>query len=742
MEIVTSCPMQVRGFVWQLKSGAFAQTIIAKATFLLEPGHAKLAPENDWVAIHEQDVFVQDEPHASLRAPSDHVPYKRRVDVMLVGHAYAPGKQPVRSLVTQLRVGEWAKAVEVVCDRGFRKTEDRFIEGPPFTKMSLDWTHAAGGPNTTNPVGRHIDSPADVLGLHALPNLQKPRTFVNKGFEGIVPIGYGPIAPTWRDRAVCVEHLEMPFSPVGWEKRPLPEHFDFDYFQSAPQDQQIAELRADETLVLEHLHPTHALLSTSLPSIVPRAVVHRASGEREDVTLVADTLWIDTDRGACCVVWRGTVGLYHADESGIIAVALIEKTEPTTHDAENDLLESIPDGLVEEDELTQMTMIAPFTKAKGPAMPFVQTTFPERAPTPVRSQDDGALPFGPSGLSVLPPAPIAMGQITLPAQSPTSSPTMPDGVLPPTPKTSIPNPPVPPLTPPTTSSVTEPSGQAAGQQNGLSRTNNVMNPAGSQADLRDTSNDLDAPTEPKREPLDVIWSDPEGVTRMRSSDTWKRCFAAQPVDIFDVLHKGPRTRAEQLESTLDAAFGAPRKFVAPSVVVSADLELPFDELEALKAAMSAAIPLITSKDEELRAAVALAKDFVQTPGLSPSPDVSASLTKRIREAFDKEKTSLPAEYLQVQMDRVLLLGRHHQRRDVFGETHVRALLWFAGENHPRIGYLPAHVAPDLPMWKRLKTRLLVEVHAAQDQFEEQTLALKIVAVARVGGRRSSEVLRD
>lgn len=718
MEIVTSCPMRVQGFVWQLKSGAFAQTIIAKATFVLDPGHAKLAAENDWVAIHERDVFVKDEHHEFLRAPSDHVPYKRRVDVMIVGHAYAPGKQAVRSIVTQLRVGGFSKAIEVVCDRGFRKSDERFIEGPHFTKMPLDWTHAAGGPDTTNPVGRHIDTPPDAIGLHSLPNLQKPRTFVNKGFEGIDPIGYGPIAPSWRDRALCVEHLQVPFSPTGWDKRPLPEHFDFDYFQSAPSDQQIAELRADETLVLEHLHPTHAHLTTSLPGIVPRAVVHRGSGEREDVALVADTLWIDTDRGLCSVVWRGTIGLHHADESGIIGVALLENAQPNAEDVESDLVESIPEGLIEEDELAQMTMVAPFAKAKGPAMPFVPANSPERAPTPVRSINDGALPFGPSGLSALPPAPIAMGQITLPAQSPTSSPTIPENAFSALADLPVPLPPAPSLVPRVTSAATEPSGQSAPRQNGLSRMNTAVEP--------------DAPTEPRREALQLLWSDAKSATRMRASEMWKRHFDEKCDDVFDVLQKAPRTKAENLPAELGAAFSASGKFVAPSVVIAADLELPFDELEALKAAMSAAIPVIEPRDEALRAAVAAAKDFVQTPGLSASPEVSASLTRRIQEAFVREKTALPADYLGVNMERVLLMGRHHQRRDVFGETHVRALVIFPGENAAYIGYLPAHVPADLPMWKRLRTRLLVEVHAAQDQFETQALALKIVAIARVG----------
>jgi hypothetical protein len=723
MKVVSSCPMDVDAFVWQLKSGAFAQTIIAKATFVLEPGHAKLAAQKDRVVVHDRDVFVKDDPQNILWAPTDKVPYKRRVDVLLVGHAYAPGKLPVRSLVTKLVVGSFSKAIEVVCDRGFRKPEERLIEGPHFTKMPLDWTRAAGGSNTSNPVGRSFDSAADVLGLHSLPNLQPPRTFVSKGSDPIAPIGYGPIAPTWQDRAVCVEHLGTKFSRADWDKQPLPEHFDFDYFQSAPSDQQIAELRPDEALVLQNLHHLHGYLETRLPGILPRAVVQRASGERDDVTFVADTLWIDTDRGICCVVWRGTIGLSHADEEGLIGVALVEPIETNEEPAEENVVETIPTGLVQEDELASMTMIAPFAKPKGETMPFVETNLPERSPTPVRSNDDGALPFGPAGLLGFPPAPIARGQITLPAQSPTSSPTIPGMTLEP-----APNPPAPSVAPSMVFAArSTPVATITAQS--------VLAPAWSIPDH-------DAPTIPTREVVQLLWVDLENKTRLRLVEAWKPFLQAENDDFFAVLRDAPRLNPNRLSEVFAAALNDEEKFVSPLAVIAGDLEFPFDELESLKAAMSAAIPLITSADEQLQEAVQVAKNFVQTPGLLAAPAVCEGLTERIRAALSKTKKGLPEDYLDTQMQRVLITGRHYQRCEVFGKTYLRAFLGFAAETAPQIAYVPAEAAKVLPMLKKLPTRLIVEVHPAQEQFEARTIALKVVAMSRVGLRKSPETFSN
>lgn len=754
MEVVSSCPMQTSGFVWQSSNGSFAQTVVVKATFVLEPGHAKLAPPKDWEAIHEQDRFVTDDGQGILLAPTDRVPYKQRVDLMLVGHAHAPGKQAVRSLVTKFVVGDFSKSIEVVCDRGFRSSDDRLLEGPPFTKMALDWSRTAGGPNTTNPVGMRFDAAPDALGLISLPNLQPPKTIITKRADTFSPIGYGPIPATWRERAKRLDHLASGFYPANWNERPLPEHFDYRYFQAAPQDQQIATMRPDELLVLENLHPVHAQLTTRLPGVCPRAVVHRASGEREDVNLVPDTLWIDADRGICCVVWRGSIGLRHSTEAGLIGVTL---TEPVTASSPEIVVETLPPGIVSEEELASMTMVAPFGgQPKAPAIPFVGTNNPERLANPVRSNDDGALPFGPSGLSRLPPAPIAMGQITLPVQNPTSAPTPPEIVLP-APTAAPPPAPMPPP-PPSISpaSTTVQSAWSAEPASGpptvrerraamtIATTNSTSTAASQEAPTtgkRVTFVETHGTMSVGRGPVQLLWFDAENMAGLGRGSSWSTSNffdGARDVSttddreaVFAALATAPRVNARGVDATFAGAMDNAGKFVPPMVLTSGELELPFDELEVLKAAMSTALALITAADEELKAAVSAAKDFVQMPGLSASPAVSAGLTARIREAFVKEKPAWGVEYLDTQLERVLLAGRHYQKREVFGEMCVRCLMWLPGETSELVGYLPAGASKKLPMWKRFRACVMAEVHPAQDQYETSSKTLKVVGLGRL-----------
>ncbi len=242
MDLVTLCPLATSKIVWQAHSGAFALTVIVKATFVLNPGMSTLASEQQPIA--ERCQFHDDDPRRGVHVPCEVVPYKPRADVVLVGRAYAPDKQSASSLVTRVVVGDMHKAIEM-------------------------------------------------------------------RFDG---------SSTWPGRTKGFGSLSTSSLADGWNNKPLPVKFDPRFFQIAPPDQQVAEIRPDERIILENLHPAHPQLVTSLPNLHPRAVADRATGEREEVKLVGDTLWIDTDRGVCCVVWRGRMGLRSREEAGRIAV--------------------------------------------------------------------------------------------------------------------------------------------------------------------------------------------------------------------------------------------------------------------------------------------------------------------------------------------------------------------------------------------------------------------------------------
>ncbi|MDC0749941.1 DUF2169 family type VI secretion system accessory protein [Polyangium mundeleinium] len=329
-------------FVWQPSAGAYAQTVVVKGTFRLLPGESTLAEAQE--------------------APTevDRAPYKRKADVVLVGHAYAPGKQPARSWMVRLVVGDLDKSIEVWCDRVIRWQDGALLEGPRVTKVPLTWERAAGGPETSNPVGMRFDAAPDRYDTVPIPNLQPPGMFVSSRADTFVPICFGPIAPEWPRASARLGRLAP-----GWEGRPFPERCDYEYFQVAPLDQQVAGIRPNERIVLENLHPEHPRLVTSLPNLRPRAVMDRATGEREEVQLFADTLWIDTDRGVCSVVWRGQVGLRHAAEARRIAVWL---EGMPLREAAREQQAGVDD---EGDVAATMTLVGPLERKAGPVLPFV-----------------------------------------------------------------------------------------------------------------------------------------------------------------------------------------------------------------------------------------------------------------------------------------------------------------------------------------------------------------------------------
>jgi hypothetical protein len=317
MDVISSGPLRATSVVWQPSAGRWALTVVCKATYRLEPIESPLAEAQE--APNEEDNFWDDDPARSLYAPSDLAPFKARADVLLVGHAFAPQGQPVRALVARLCVGEVDKSIEVWCDRAFG-SDGRPLEGPRFKAMSLRYERAAGGPDTSNPIGMRFNAPPDMYGSFAIPNLQPLGTHVGWKGDTFAPIGFGPLAPSWPGRAEKLYRSAAGFPHARWFERPLPEGIDLAYFNAAPADQQVGALRPNERLVLENLHRDHARLVTSLPGVRPRAVAERGGG-REEIQLVCDTLWIDSDRAICTLVWRGRIGLRDRREAGQILVS-------------------------------------------------------------------------------------------------------------------------------------------------------------------------------------------------------------------------------------------------------------------------------------------------------------------------------------------------------------------------------------------------------------------------------------
>jgi uncharacterized protein DUF2169 len=260
---------------------------------------------------------------------------------------------------------------------------------------------------------------------------------------------------------------------------------------------------------------------------------------------------------------------------------------------------------------------------------------------------------------------------------------------------------------------------------------------------------------PKLEPdgaIQLVFHDTESMPRIRRTPRWRTilldlekrppdpdledpAFAKDPAEvedrreIFEILARGAPAIAIEINEALIAAVRDDGKLVSPLLLVGGELQLPFDEIETLRATVTTVTPL-AGNDENLRASIEIARQFLAIPGLATAPAVAEGLTARIREAWSQGKRVVVPGYLDAQTERALTEQRHYQRRTVFGGTHLRALLHCGGQS-PIPAYLPESAAKVLPLYPRFKVRLVAEVHLQIDPYETNQAALRGLALARV-----------
>ncbi|XXT18667.1 DUF2169 domain-containing protein [Sorangium sp. So ce429] len=373
MDIASRGPVAVASLLWE-RNSSWVLTVICTATFDLVPGEAVLqsSPEPPI----ESDVPWEAPYARSLRAPTDLLPVKPNVDVLLTGHAHAPGGRPARSFVARLAVGSVDKSIEVFADRYFDPA-GALVEGRPFVRMPLVYERAAGGPGTWNPAGVVVGQ-RDAYGNVALPNLLPPRTqVVSADRLFIAPVGFGPLRPDWPSRVEKLGRRSPRDLPARWGGQSVPDDLPREYFNAAPADQQIEDLREGESLTLENLHASHPNLSCRLPRIRPTATLEGRSAPAM-ITLRCDTLRIDTDRATCTLVWRGHVPLRSRQETGRVVVALDEPE----HARRRPTFTSLERPLDETDASTATldgTFVPPGGNAPAAALPFAPA-----APSPPR----------------------------------------------------------------------------------------------------------------------------------------------------------------------------------------------------------------------------------------------------------------------------------------------------------------------------------------------------------------------
>lgn len=286
---------------------------VVKGTFDLSRGLA-LAEEQAPVAM--MDEYHGEPGQSSIRVAADIALVKPATDVLLLGHAYAPGGRPAFYTDVSLVVGPVHKVVRVFGDRTWMSSGVGYsISTPePFERVPLVWERAYGGTDATgdvpaaeprNPVGAGFRARDDgTLDGLPLPNLEDPYDPITSWKQRPAPAGFAPVAPHWEPR----RSFAGTYDAAWQEKRApyLPQDFDVRFFQVAPPGLVApGYLQGGEPVEVRGATPD-GLLSFRLPQVSVETT-YVVDGSRVVRPAPLDTVIIEPDAQRVILVWRSSL---------------------------------------------------------------------------------------------------------------------------------------------------------------------------------------------------------------------------------------------------------------------------------------------------------------------------------------------------------------------------------------------------------------------------------------------------
>jgi len=308
--------------------------VIVKGTFMIRPdGTTQPAPEQ--VPVRQELKHRGDPPSTSLLYESDLVLSKQNTDILLDGHAYAPGGRDASQVDVMMQVGKIKKIARVQGDRAWTPglLGLKLTDPLPFRKMPLTWERAFGGTDLIsenkklhdwdprNPVGAGFGVQAEHVVGRKAPNIEDPAHLVTSWKDRPRPIGFGPVARHWLPRRKYAGTYDE-----KWEKERqplLPRDFDERFNQIAPEDQQAQGfLKGGEPVELFNLSPS-GYLKFALPKVALRFETRIADAETEHRAAL-HTVLLEPDVPRVVMVWQTSVPC-HGKKLKIRSTEIIEK---------------------------------------------------------------------------------------------------------------------------------------------------------------------------------------------------------------------------------------------------------------------------------------------------------------------------------------------------------------------------------------------------------------------------------
>lgn len=304
------------------KAGSESLVVVVKATYRLPFAGEAIELMEQQVPIVLADTATGEPGLTAPEYECDFCLNKPRVDILLLGSAYAPKGIAALKVPVGLRVGTMLKTFNVVGKRTWVThllgTVAAASKPQPFTQQTVSYDVAYGGIETgpkqdrkravyaDNPVGCGYYPHTGFADGKPMPQTEMMNAPVKNPSGKYHPMSFGPLGRNWAQRVRYAgtydAHWEEEIFPF------LPPDFDERYFQSAPEDQQLPELTGGELVILANL--THPALTPSgrlefkLPDLSMSVKLIPKKGGQEVLSARADTLLIEPDKQRFSVVWR------------------------------------------------------------------------------------------------------------------------------------------------------------------------------------------------------------------------------------------------------------------------------------------------------------------------------------------------------------------------------------------------------------------------------------------------------
>ncbi len=344
-------------------SGDEFHVAVLRMTLAVSPD-GSLTPVTDQPDLVMVDEFLGERFHSSVKQESDLAPYKPWCDVIVIGDALAPGRQPMKRFETGIRITRRGESVlnKSLWVTGPRYWLKRFGRGwtltdpEPIARLPMRYEYAYGGECRIECADRAATQIKKKYRLTELQRRQHPAGFekapVAHSCCAANPIGIG-FAESWYLGAkkltrVPAPQIESPIDPIRrlgtpylpqglgaigrpWEPRSnqcgtidaafvkserwLPDDFDFAYWNGAHPDLQVPWLKGDETVDLINIDVKNLkadrldsmgnrIRRMALPSYRFYAVVYLEEGGIINRELNIDTCIIDSPVGRVSLVYR------------------------------------------------------------------------------------------------------------------------------------------------------------------------------------------------------------------------------------------------------------------------------------------------------------------------------------------------------------------------------------------------------------------------------------------------------